>query len=102
MLAPLMGEEDTTDHDGEMAADTPDIDEVAEVAAEAVEKALPDGNLVTESELESKLEDHTETVADTAEEVVQKANVETTPTPTNGGGDVTDVSLFSDSYEPDK
>jgi len=101
MLAPLMGEEDTTDHDGEMAADTPDIDEVAEVAAEAVAEALPDGTLVTESDLESKLEDHTETVADTAEEVVQKANVETTPTPT-GNGDVSDVSLFSDSYGGDK
>jgi hypothetical protein len=101
MLAPLMGEEDTTDHDGEMAADTPDIDEVAEVAAEAVAEALPDGDLVTEDDLESKLEDHTETVADTAEEVVQKANVETTPTPT-GNGDVADVSLFSDSYEADK
>jgi len=101
MLAPLMGEEDTTDHDGEMAADTPDIDDVAEVAAEAVAEALPDGTLVTESDLESKLEDHTETVADTAEEVVQKANVETTPTPT-GNGDVADVSLFSDSYGGDK
>lgn len=102
MLAPLMGEEETTDHDDEMAAETPDVEEVAEVAAEAVAEALPDGDLVTESDLESKLEDHTETVADTAEEVVQKANVETTPTPTNGGGDVTDVSLFSDSYEGDK
>jgi len=40
-------------------------------------------------------------VADTAEEVVQKANVETTPTPT-GNGDVADVSLFSDSYGGDK
>jgi len=101
MLAPLMGEEDTTDHDGEMAADTPDMEEVAEVAAEAVAEALPDGTLVTESDLESKLEDHTEAVADTAEEVVQKANVETTPTPT-GNGDVSDVSLFSDSYGGDK
>jgi hypothetical protein len=94
MLAPLMGEEETTDHDGEMAADTPDIDEVAEVAAEAVAEALPDGTLVTESDLESKLED-------TAEEVVQKANVETTPTPT-GNSDVSDVSLFSNSYGVDK
>jgi hypothetical protein len=94
MIAPLMGEEETTDHDGEMAADTPDIDEVAEVAAEAVAEALPDGTLVTESDLDSKLED-------TAEEVVQKANVETTPTPT-GNSDVSDVSLFSNSYGVDK
>jgi len=99
--AGVTGADDTTDHDGEMAADTPDIDEVAEVAAEAVAEALPDGDLVTEDDLESKLEDHTETVADTAEEVVQKANVETTPAPT-GNGDVADVSLFSDSYEADK
>lgn len=127
MLQPLFGE-DTTDDDTEMAGDadteadtdteseadggdggdepTVDREEIvaeardaaATAATEAVDEALPDEGVVTEDDLDAKLDDVVDALADETKDVLQKANVGETPTPTaTGDSTVTKDDLFSDS-----
>jgi hypothetical protein len=116
MLQPLLGE-DARDDDAEMAANTDteseadgdgggdaDIDrealvaEATEAAEEVVAEALPDSGLVTEDDLDAKLDDVVDALADETKDVLQKANVGATPTPTaTGDSTVTKDDLFSNS-----
>lgn len=123
MLAPLFGEEDTTDDAGEMAADTEDaeesigeaevdinaealVDDLSETIEEAVDEAVPD-DVVTESDLEehveSELDDVVSALADETREVMQQADVSSTPSPSGGGveAELTTDDLFSDSSDTD-
>jgi hypothetical protein len=117
MLGPMLGEEDTKDHDAEMAGETehesdgPDADQIvadareaaADAAEEVVSEAVPD-DYVTEDDLDAKLEDAVDALADETRDVIQKAETESTPTPA-GQPDTSGVSkadLFSDTTEADE
>lgn len=128
MLQPLFGEDTTdddaemaanTDTDTESEADgdggssdgdgdDPAVDaeevvaearEAAEAAAEdVISEALPDSGLVTEDDLDAKLDEVVDALADETKDVLQKANVGETPAPTaTGDSTVTKDDLFSDS-----
>jgi len=106
MLQPLFDGEDTRDDPAELAGDEVDIEtikaEARDAAAEAAEavvaEALPDGEVATESDLDAKLDDVVEALADETREVIQQADVASTPTPSATGGDAqtTTSDLFSD------
>lgn len=96
MLSPLMGE-DTRDDDAEMAADTDGTDGDVVTEEQLAEKLE---NVVTEDDLESKLDTVVDALADETRDVLQKADVGGTPTPTAAGGSsVTKSQLFSDTTE---
>jgi hypothetical protein len=96
MLSPLMGE-DTRDDDAEMAADTDGTDGDVVTEEQLAEKL---DNVVTEDDLESKLDTVVDALADETRDVLQKADVGGTPTPTaTGGSSVTKSQLFSDTTE---
>ena len=106
LLEPLMGE-DTRDDDAEMAAETGDAEsdgglseaEVADVVDDRLEDKL--GGVVTEDDLDAKLDDVVDALADETRNVMQKAEVGSTPSPTATGGPSGDVALFSDERGDD-
>ena len=104
LLEPLMGE-DTRDDDAEMAAETGDADgglseaEVADVVDERLDEKL--GGVVTEDDLDAKLDDVVDALADETRDVMQKAEVGSTPSPTATGGPSGSTALFSDERGDD-
>jgi hypothetical protein len=114
LLSPLMAEEDSKDADTELAAEsesdgeteaaeataaaeTIDTDAVLEEAREVAAAAVPD-DVVTEDDLDSKLDDAVAALAEETKDVLQKGAVGSTPTPAmNGSSDVSKDDLFSDS-----
>jgi len=91
LLEPLMGE-DTRDDDAEMAAETGDADgglSEAEVAD------------VVDDRLDEKLDDVLDAVASETRDVMQKAEVGSTPSPTATGGPSGSAALFSDERGDD-
>jgi len=98
MLSPLMGE-DTRDDDTEMAAEDEDEDDDEDMVTEE-QLAEKLDNVVTEDDLESKLDTVVDALADETRDVLQKADVGGTPTPTaTGGSNVSKTQLFSDTTE---
>ena len=93
LLEPLMGE-DTRDDDAEMAAETGD----AESNGGLSEAEVAD---VVDDRLDEKLDDVLDAVASETRNVMQKAEVGSTPSPTATGGPSGDVALFSDERGDD-
>ena len=108
LLEPLMGE-DTRDDDAEMAAEADGDDaaddgglseaEVADVVDERLDEKL--GGVVTEDDLDAKLDDVVDALADETRDVMQKAEVGSTPSPTATGGPSGSTALFSDERGDD-
>jgi len=100
----------TGDDDGEMSAeaDTDDVEpaEVAEAAADAasevVEQELDErlDGVVTESDLDEKLESFADTMVDETETTVEQALTGSTPGPNSSGAtDISKADLFSDGAD---
>jgi len=104
LLEPLMGE-DTRDDPAEMAGETGDADaglseaEVADVVDDRLDDKL--GGVVTEDDLDAKLDDVVDALADETRDVMQKAEVGSTPSPTATGGPSGSTALFSDERGDD-
>lgn len=101
MLEPLMGE-DTRDDDTEMAGNTEPAEDVVteEDLSERLDSKL--SGVVTEDELDAKLDEVVDALADETRDVLQKADVGGTPTPSaSGSSSVTTADLFSDTTAED-
>lgn len=106
LLEPLMGE-DTRDDPAEMAGETGDAEadgglseaEVADVVDDRLDDKL--GGVVTEDDLDAKLDDVVDALADETRDVMQKAEVGSTPSPTATGGPSGNTALFSDERGDD-
>lgn len=119
LLSPLLEGEDTRDDEAELAGDEVDIEEaVSEAVDEAVDEiteearaaaeeaateALPD-DIITEEQLEGKLDDVAGALADETRDILQKAETNRTPTPTESGGSgsISKDDLFADSGGDDE
>jgi hypothetical protein len=96
LLEPIIEEEgeDTRDHPGELKADEEAVREtVADEVERRLDERLPDGDLATTDDLESKLDEAVDALAAETKDVIQRADTARTPTPSAAG---TDESVSAD------